>query len=52
MLKLIQMASPKARLTRNCDTKYLESRSPASLSARVADAYVGRAGDADEAVAQ
>ena len=37
MLKLIQMASPKPKLTRNCETKYLESRSPASLSARVAE---------------
>ena len=37
MLKLIQMASAKVRLTANCDTKYRESRSPASLSARVAE---------------
>ena len=52
MLKLIQMASPKAEVDHELRNKIPGESVAGVIERESCRAYVGRAGDADEAVAQ
>ena len=52
MLKLIQMASPKTRLTSELRNKIPGQSVTGVVERESGRAYVGRAGDTDEAVAE